>query len=326
MSFPLPLGFTVLASMLIALVAGKPAIEALRRWKVGQSIRAEGPQSHHAKSGTPTMGGGIIVGAALVTALGQAAIQGALSLDLVAVSAVILAYALIGWIDDYLIIRRHKNQGLSARQKLGAQILVACAFAGYLAWSHHGTSVLLPVTHRLWDLGPLYYLLVVVVMASATNAVNLTDGLDGLAAGTMAIAMGALAWLLSQYAAFSSLPGIELLVLAFVGSCLAFLWYNGHPAQVFMGDTGSLALGAAIATCAVMGRLELFVVVLGGVFVAETVSVILQVASYKTTRKRIFKMAPLHHHFELSGWPETKVVQRFYLIGGLLALITIGWL
>lgn len=322
----LPLALTVVISMALSLLMGYPFIDYMKRWKVGQTIREEGPKSHHAKAGTPTMGGWIIVVPALVTSLAVGALQGSLPPDLLAVMGVILGCGFFGWLDDYLIIKRRQNKGLTARQKLGGVILVGILFSAYLALSGHGTAIMLPVTHTLWDLGWAYYPLLVLVIAGSTNAVNLTDGLDGLAAGTMAIAMGGLAFMLSQYATFASLGSITVLLLALIGGCLGFLWFNSHPAQVFMGDTGSLALGGAIAGAAVMGRLELFLIPLGALFVAETLSVILQVASFKTTGKRIFKMSPLHHHFELSGWAETKVVQRFYLIGLLVAILTIALL
>lgn len=327
MTLSFPASLTPLVSMVLAIAAGGPFIAYLRRWKMGQSIRVEGPQSHHAKAGTPTMGGWLIVVPALLVAILGAAVSGALHPDLVAVMAVILAYALIGWLDDYLIIKKRQNKGLSARQKLWAQIGSGALFALYLGWSGHGTTVVVPGSHGLLDLGWAYYPLLVFVMTATTNAVNLTDGLDGLAAGTMAIAFGGLAWLVMHLAGgFPAQAGTAILLLALLGACLGFLWFNSHPAQVFMGDTGSLALGAAIAGCAVLGHLELYLIPLGAVFVAETLSVIAQVTSFKTTGKRIFKMSPLHHHFELSGWAETKVVQRFYLVGALMAIATVALL
>ena len=323
----IPLSLALVATALLAIAFGKPFISYLKSWKIGQSIRQEGPQSHQSKAGTPPMGGWIIVAPAIVVTLAVTFLAGGRpSADLLVVMAVVLGYAFIGWLDDYLIIKKRSNKGLSPRQKLAGQIGIGVAFALYLALSGHGTTIMIPGLHTLFDLGWIYYPLLVFVMVGTTNAVNLTDGLDGLAAGTMAIAFSGLAWMLTQYSSFSSLGGITLLLLTLVGGCLGFLWYNSHPAQVFMGDTGSLALGGAIAACAVMGRLELYLIPLGIIFVAETLSVILQVWSFKTTGKRIFKMSPLHHHFELSGWAETKVVQRFYLVGGLMALLTIALL
>jgi len=192
----LPLSLTIAVSMAIALLMGGPFIAYLKRWKIGQSIREEGPQSHHAKAGTPTMGGWIIVAPALVATLAIEAAQRAVTADLLAVMGVVLAYAGIGWLDDYLIIKRKKNKGLSARQKFLAQIAVSVLFALYLWKTGHGTTVFVPVTHDLWDLGWLYYPLLVLVMTAATNAVNLTDGLDGLASGTTAIALAGLAWMI----------------------------------------------------------------------------------------------------------------------------------
>lgn len=324
MTMIFPLSLTILVSMILAILMGPGFIAYLRHWKVEQAIRIEGPQSHHAKAGTPTMGGWLIVAPAILTALVVSALRGGIHRDLLAVIGVVLAFAFIGWLDDYLIIKKRQNTGLSARQKLLAQIGVAILFCVYLAGTGHGTTVLLPFTHTFFDLGYLYYPFLVFVMAAETNGVNLTDGLDGLAAGTAAIAFGGLAWLLGEYSTFGALGPTVLLLLALVGSCLGFLWFNSHPAQVFMGDTGSLALGAAFASCAILGHLELFLIPLGGIFLAEALSVVLQVASFKTTGRRIFKMSPLHHHFELSGWAETKIVQRFYLIAGALAILTIG--
>lgn len=323
MTLAFPLALTMLLAMGIAIGMGPGFISYLRAWKVEQAIRVEGPQSHHAKAGTPTMGGWLIVIPALLATLVVSAWRAEVSRDLLVVMAVVLAYALIGWLDDYVIIKKRQNQGLSARQKLLAQLAVAILFAVYLAFSGHGTTIFLPFTHATFDLGWGYYPFMVFVMAAETNGVNLTDGLDGLAAGTAAIAFGGLAWVLGAYG-FGSLGATMVLLLALVGACLGFLWFNCHPAQVFMGDTGSLALGAAFASCAILGHLELFLIPLGGLFVAESLSVVLQVASFKTTGKRIFKMSPLHHHFELSGWAETKVVQRFYLIAVALVALTIG--
>ncbi|MFN3428557.1 MAG: phospho-N-acetylmuramoyl-pentapeptide-transferase, partial [Candidatus Sericytochromatia bacterium] len=240
---------------------------------------------------------------------------------------VILGYAFVGWLDDYLKVKKRHNKGLSAKQKMAGQILVAAGFGVGLHLLGHGTSVILPFTNGqgLLELGWLYYVLLVFVMVGTTNAVNLTDGLDGLAAGTVAIALAGLTLVLSSYSHFDNLGGVQILLWATIGGCLGFLWYNCHPAQVFMGDTGSLGLGAVVASAAVMGKLEFWLIPLGAVFIAETLSVMLQVAYFKRTGgKRLFKMSPLHHHFELSGWKETKVVSRFYLAGAASALIAIA--
>lgn len=316
-----------LLSALLALLLGRPCIGYLRAWKIGQSIRVEGPKSHQTKAGTPTMGGWIIllpalvVFAALQMSLGGRALEGWMA------CGVTLAYGGLGWLDDYLIIKRHSNKGLSARAKLWGQVLIAALFALLLATLHHGTWLLVPVWHRPLSLGWAYYGLTVLVLVASTNAVNLTDGLDALAAGTCIPAFLALSILLimGPVAPLAWRPALWLMAL--VGGCLGFLWYNGHPAQVFMGDTGSLALGGALGACAILGHLELYLLVIGGVFVAEALSVMLQVAYFKRTGgKRIFRMSPLHHHFELGGLSETKVVTRFHMVGAMLALAALAWL
>jgi phospho-N-acetylmuramoyl-pentapeptide-transferase len=308
----------ILVAMGLAIAMGRPYIGYLAQWKLGQIIRVEGPESHHAKAGTPSMGGWLIL-APLVATLAVFQVKTPLVWVL---AAVILGYAFVGWLDDYLIVKKRSNKGLAPRQKLAGQFLVGCAFAAALWYFGRGTAVLVPFTHQPLDLGPLYYPLIVFIMVGSTNAVNLTDGLDGLAASTVAIALAGLAACLG---ALAYQPDLLILVMAVIGGCLGFLWFNWHPAQVFMGDTGSLGLGAAFAGAAALGRLELWLVPLGLVFIAETLSVMIQVAYFKRTGgKRFFKMSPLHHHFELSGWKETKVVGRFYLTGMILALLTVA--
>jgi phospho-N-acetylmuramoyl-pentapeptide-transferase len=318
-----PALFPLLAALGVALAAGRPVIDFLRLVKFGQVIREEGPESHKAKAGTPSMGGWLILGPALLVA----ACFGPLPAEVWLLGAVILGYAIVGWLDDWLIIKKKSNKGLSARQKLAGQVLVGAGFAAGLAYLGHGTAILLPFTggQGVLDLGPFYHALLVFIMVGTSNAVNLTDGLDGLAAGTVAIALAGLAAVLAAYAAPELADGTLVLVAAVVGGCLGFLWFNAHPAQVFMGDTGSLGLGAAVAGAAVLGRLELWLVPLGAVFIAETLSVMIQVAYFKRTGgKRFFKMSPLHHHFELSGWKETKVVARFYLVASMCALLAVA--
>lgn len=317
-SLPLPTA-TLLATLvacLLAIWAGGPVIAALARFKLGQVIRTEGPQSHHAKAGTPSMGGVLIGGAGLAASLAFAPWRPELALLL----GVVTAYGAIGWLDDYMIVKKRTNKGLSPRHKLAGQFLVAVAFALGLRLLGHGTALTLPVGHGTLELGIAYDLLVVFIMVGATNAVNLTDGLDGLAAGTVAVAVAALALSLYRHApeAAWALP----VAGAFLGGCLGFLWHNWHPASVFMGDTGSLGLGAVVAGLAIVGHLELWLVPVGIVFIAETLSVMAQVVYFKRTGgKRLFKMSPLHHHFELSGWKETRVVGRFYLAGVVGALV-----
>ncbi len=315
--------FPLIAALGLALAVGRPVIAWLGIVKFGQVIREEGPESHKAKAGTPSMGGWLILGPALFVA----PFFGPLPAEVWLLGAVVLGYALVGWLDDWLIIKKKSNKGLSARQKLAGQILVGAGFAGGLAYLGHGTSILLPFTggQGTLDLGLAYHALLVFVMVGTTNAVNLTDGLDGLASGTVAIALTGLAACLVAYAAPATAAGTLVLVAAVIGGCLGFLWYNAHPAEVFMGDTGSLGLGAAVAGAAVLGRLELWLIPIGALFIAETLSVMIQVAYFKRTGgKRFFKMSPLHHHFELSGWKETKVVARFYLIAAMCSVLAVA--
>ncbi|MGE5708212.1 MAG: phospho-N-acetylmuramoyl-pentapeptide-transferase [Bacteroidota bacterium] len=304
-------------TLLLVLLVGKPFISFLQEWKVRQSIRVEGPQSHQTKAGTPTMGGWLIVLPAILVVL-----LFDRSSNTLALCGLTLAYALLGWLDDFIGIARKQNKGLSARAKMGGQILIAGLFSLYLYFSGHGTSILLPYFHTHLDLGWFYYPWVLFVFASYSNAVNLTDGLDGLASTTSAVALLGLAVVVSRFAPEAGTP----FLLALLGGCLGFLWFNGHPASVFMGDTGSLALGGALAGGAILGGLELFLIPLGAIFVAETLSVVIQVAYFKRTKRRVFRMAPLHHHFELGGWKETKVVWRFFITQTLFVLLTIGLL
>lgn len=323
LSIPVPYSLALLGAAVLAILIGRPFIAYLKQWKLGQIIREEGPQSHQAKAGTPSMGGWIILAPALIVTAFLTPMRG----EVLLLALAILGYTLVGWLDDYLIVKKRHNKGLTAKQKLGGQILVGAGFALGLHLLGHGTSVILPFTNGqgLLELSWAYYALVIFIMVGTTNAVNLTDGLDGLAAGTVAIALAGLSLVLATYGHFHHLGGVEILLWATVGGCLGFLWYNSHPAQVFMGDTGSLGLGAVVAGAAVLGRLEFWLIPLGLVFIAETLSVMLQVAYFKRTGgKRLFKMSPLHHHFELSGWKETKVVSRFYLVGAASALLAIA--
>lgn len=297
--------FTILAAFLIVVLLAPICIPFLHRLKFGQSIRQEGPKSHFKKAGTPTMGGIIILLAITFTVMKFAEpTQGIILLMLVT-----LGYGLIGFLDDFIKICFKQNLGLTAKQKLFAQLVLALVFYYLLIQDGHSTAVMIPGTDYGLELGWLYFPFVVFMMVGATNAVNLTDGLDGLLSGTAAIAFGSyaiLAWRFSE-------PEIAIFSAAIVGSVLGFLVYNAHPAKVFMGDTGSLALGGAITSIAILTKTELLLVIIGGVFVIEALSVIIQVLSFKTRGKRIFRMSPIHHHFELSGWSEWKVVVIFWL-------------
>jgi len=329
--------FTALA---ISLLFGPILIRWLQRLKAGQYIREEGPESHQQKAGTPTMGGVLIHVAILIPTILWADVINPYIWIIVGVT---FAYGFIGFVDDYSKLVRKQNLGLNTKQKFSAQIVVA-AVAGlaiaYLPQIHHQYSTRLTfpfLAEFTLDLGYFYIPFIVVVLVGASNAVNLTDGLDGLAIGSTLIAGGAYAILtyaaghakVADYLRIPSVQGAgELAVFcgAMVGASLGFLWFNAHPAQVFMGDVGSLALGGAIGCLAVIIKQELLLVIVGGLFVMEALSVILQVLSFKTTGRRIFKMSPIHHHFELSGWTETQVVIRFWIIALIFALMGLSTL
>lgn len=310
------------SSFLLAVVTGPFLIRRLKELKYGQVIREEGPQAHQAKSGTPSMGGVMIFLPVflLATGLGFARPEIWLLLGLC------LSYAGLGFLDDWLIVKKRSNKGLSARQKFAGQLLLAALFGLGLWMLGWRTEVRLPsfIPGGVVELGWLYWPWIVLVVAGSANAVNLTDGLDGLAASTFSCAAAGLAALLwaTQGPGTATLHGETVLLLALlVGGCLGFLWFNAHPAGVFMGDTGSLGLGAALAGAAILGHLELALLLCGGVFVVETLSVVAQVLYFKWTKgKRLLKMSPLHHHFELSGWKETQVVARFSLVGVLCSV------
>lgn len=304
----------VIAAFFLCLFLGPSIINWLRYLKFGQSIRQEGPQSHLQKAGIPTMGGLIILSALTITIL---VFVGNNSQALLCLG-VTLGYGLIGFIDDFIIVVKKRSLGLNARQKLLGQILIS-GILGIYVWFNPSLSreVLLPFTNLSIDLGYLYIPFVILVLIGTSNAVNLTDGLDGLAAGTTAIALLAYLFITFSLGNF----GLAAFSAALLGACLGFLWFNCHPAQVFMGDTGSLALGGALASIAVLTGTEIFLLFIGGIFVIETLSVIIQVTSFKLTGKRIFRMSPIHHHFELAGWKETKVVGRFYLLAIFFALL-----
>jgi phospho-N-acetylmuramoyl-pentapeptide-transferase len=329
----------ILTALVIGIALGPALIRTLRIRQIGQAIREEGPASHQAKAGTPTMGGLLI----LVAVLGPIILWGDLTEPWVwVVTITTLLFGGIGFLDDILKVRRGKNLGLRAWQKLGLQVLVGLAaaaairlVAGNMPYAGELVAPFFKNVHL--DLGVLYIPFVALVLVGSSNAVNLTDGLDGLAIGSVLIAFGTYTIFtylagnarLAKYLQIPSVPGsgeVTVFCAAMVGACLAFLWFNCHPAQVFMGDVGSLALGAAIGCTATIAKQELVLVVVGGLFVAEALSVILQVASFKTRGKRIFRMSPLHHHFELSGWAETQVVVRFWIIAGVFALVGLATL
>ncbi|HEY5045282.1 MAG TPA: phospho-N-acetylmuramoyl-pentapeptide-transferase [Solirubrobacteraceae bacterium] len=295
------------AALLICIFLSPKFIEFLRKREFGQQIREDGPEGHHVKAGTPTMGGVIIFLAVAVPFL----ILTNYEWRSVGVFAVAIACALLGFADDYIKLSRRRSLGLRARTKLVVTIVISLAL-WYVAEhkAHLAPTLRLRFVDYQIDLGPLYPLLIYFVVAGTTSAVNLTDGLDGLAAGCAAI-------VLLAYIGITFITGdLDMAMLAgcLVGACVGFLWFNAFPATVFMGDTGSLGLGGAIAGLAVMTKTEVLLILLGGIFVIEALSVVIQVISFQTMRKRVFLMAPIHHHFELKAWSETKIILRFWIV------------
>ncbi|MGM0902093.1 phospho-N-acetylmuramoyl-pentapeptide-transferase [Mesobacillus maritimus] len=311
--------FTILLSFLITVILSPVFIPFLRRLKFGQSIREEGPKSHQKKTGTPTMGGLMILLSIVVTTIVMTQKFSSLTVETFLLLFVTLGFGLLGFLDDFIKVVMKRNLGLTSKQKLLGQIVVSVIFYVVFQQSDFSTIISIPLTDISFDLGWGYVLLVIFWMVGFSNAVNLTDGLDGLVSGTAAIAFGAFAVLAWNQSLFE----VSIFSVAVVGAVLGFLVFNAHPAKVFMGDTGSLALGGAIATIAILTKLEFLLIIIGGVFVVETLSVILQVISFKTTGKRIFRMSPLHHHYELLGWSEWRVVVTFWTVGLLFAIIGI---
>lgn len=306
-------------SALVVLLTGPFVIPELRKLKFGQSIREEGPKSHQAKSGTPTMGGLMILAALTAGTLFAAGFEPSVLLALF----VTLGHGVIGFVDDYIKVVKKRNLGLRPRHKFLGQIIMAVVVAliGSL-FLGVTTELWVPLLNKVVDVGVFYYVLIFFVLVGTTNAVNLTDGLDGLATGTVAVAAICYAVVCVMFGK----AALASFCIAVAAACIAFLRFNAHPAKVFMGDTGSLALGGARAAAAILTKTELLLVIVGGVFVIEALSVIIQVISFQTTGKRVFLMSPIHHHFELLGWPETKVVRTFWAAGvvfGLLALLMV---
>jgi len=306
-----------ITAFLVVIILGPYAIKLLHDLKFGQNIRQEGPQSHLGKAGTPTMGGILIISGVLAGAIAgvhrpwPTTIRWCLFLT--------LAYGAIGLLDDALIIMKHRSLGLKARHKLIAQLFLAGLLGIYLLQSGTIDTMQIPFTNwHLPFINPVWtFIFVVFVMVAMTNAVNLTDGLDGLGAGTSistAIALGIMAFLEKDFA-------LSAFAAALTGACIGFIWFNSPPAQVFMGDTGSLALGAALGALGILSGNAFFLPIVGGVFVAEALSVIIQVVSFRLTGKRVFRMSPLHHHYELGGLVESKIVIRFWIISALLAVL-----
>jgi phospho-N-acetylmuramoyl-pentapeptide-transferase len=329
--------YAALTTLLICFIFGPRIIEILRRLKVGQAVRDDGPATHLKKGGTPTMGGVFIIFSVLIAVfLWQDWESGMVWLTLGA----FLSFGLLGFIDDYLKVTRHNSKGLPVWAKLIGQFVIALVVTLILYFSGGEEITVLYVPflkNPVTDMGVLWIPFAVLLLVGESNAVNFSDGLDGLATGLLMLVFIILAILTYisgrvDYSAYLGIPYIkeagELTVfcLAVVGSCVGFLWFNSHPAEVFMGDVGSLSLGGVVATISLIIKKEILVLIIGGVFVLEVASVIIQVLSYKLRKKRVFNMAPLHHHFELAGWAETQVVIRFWILGGLFAIIALSTL
>jgi len=323
---PIALDWRVLAafavSALLALALGPVILPMLRRLKAGQTIRAEMHAAHQAKAGTPTMGGLIFVIPAAIAALLFAPREDGGLIRILIALALMLGHGLVGFLDDYIKVVLKRSLGLRAREKLLAQVVLA-GILGYGAVEvlHLGTAITLPYVGYTLDLGkPLYYVLMFIIVGGEANAVNFTDGLDALLGGVSIIVF-------TFYGIFVALGrgyvDLAVLSMALVGGCLGFLRYNAHPAKVFMGDIGSFALGGALAAIAVLTKTEFLLLIAGGLFLIEMLSVVLQVASFKLTGRRIFKMAPIHHHFELLGWSEGQVLRLFW--GTCLVLVVLAY-
>lgn len=323
------------ASLLVAALATPLLIRWLARKRIGQHIREDGPHMHLAKAGTPTMGGLAMLVALVVGYVVAHADNAGFSRDGVLVVLVTVAGGTIGFIDDWIKVRHRRSLGLNKRGKFSGQVLVALGFA--LAAEHWGhASTMLSFTR--WnstgiDLGSAGWLVwAVLVVVGTSNAVNLTDGLDGLASGSATFCFAILGiigyWQFRHpgiYRLFGSTPlDLGLVAVTLAGACLGFLWWNAAPARIFMGDTGSLAIGSALGALALLMNLQLLLVVIGGLFVIVTLSVVVQVVSYRVFGRRVLRMAPLHHHFELMGWPETTVIVRFWILAGLFAAVGLG--
>lgn len=307
---------TVIIALVIGIILGPLTIPILRRLKFGQQIRSDGPQAHLKKAGTPTMGGVMIMIAFAIAFFRVGTFTWEMWLILLAT----LGFGFVGFLDDYLKIVRKQSLGLTAKQKLVGQLFVTFIIWIVLIQVDHPMSVQIPMTDIILDFGVVGYgILLVLMFLGTSNAVNFTDGLDGLLAGSTAIAMTAYAVIGMSL----SLPDVAFGSAALIGAALAFLVYNAHPAKVFMGDTGSLGIGGCLAMMAVLTHTELLLIIIGGLFVVEMLSVILQVGSFKLRGKRIFRMSPIHHHFELVGWSEWRVVLTFWTFGFICALLGI---
>lgn len=304
--------YTLIIAFVLCIFVCPVLIPFLHRLKFGQTVRDDGPQTHLQKTGTPTMGGLAFLAAFVLSAIFMAPTH-----ETIAVILVTIGFGLIGFIDDYIKVVKKRSLGLKPMQKIIGQLIICVLFMVYLNKSGVGTEIYIPFTGgKTWDLGILFIPFCIIAVLATVNGVNLTDGLDGLADGVTLIVC-----VFFTMCAYAAGNGIVTAGGAMIGGLLAFLIFNAYPAKVFMGDTGSLALGGFIVACAFILKMPLFILIAGIIYVVETLSVAIQVTVYKKTKKRVFKMAPLHHHFELSGWSETKVVTLFYVITAIACLV-----
>jgi phospho-N-acetylmuramoyl-pentapeptide-transferase len=320
----------------IAILFTPILIRYFRNRQIGQHIREDGPATHVVKAGTPTMGGIAIVAAVVLGyAIGHVGTEIRFSRTGYLTVGVVVAFGIIGYIDDYIKVHHRRSLGLNKRGKAAAQLVFALAFAVLAVhWAHTSTALSFTRYEAIgFDLGQIGWIIfAVLVMVGSSNAVNITDGVDGLAAGAGTFCFAVLSimgyWIFRHVAIYHVLPAsaidLALVAVALAGACIGFLWWNAAPAKVIMGDTGSLAIGAGLAALCLLLDLDLLLLVIGGLFVMETVSVILQVISFRIFGRRIFRMAPIHHHFELGGWPETTVIVRFWILGGLFCALGLG--
>ena len=310
------LTYTSLISFLIVVILGPIFIPMLTKFKFGQTVRDDGPQTHLAKNGTPTMGGVLMILAILITGLTRSNIGSDMVVGLISV----VGFGLVGFLDDFIIIKKRRSLGLKPWQKIVLQLALALYISYYqYTKSASAAQLIIPFTDAVINLGPLYIPITTFIIIGIVNAVNLTDGLDGLASGVTLI----VATFFMLFAMGIANQDIAILAAVTIGACLGFLGFNSYPAKIFMGDTGSMALGGAVVAFSVLTNSILLIPLVGGIYFVEAISVILQVGSYKIRKKRIFKMAPIHHHFEQCGWPETRVVFVFWITTVILAWIGI---
>lgn len=310
------LTYTAMISFLIVIILGPIFIPMLTKFKFGQTVRDDGPKTHLQKNGTPTMGGVLIIIAILITGLTRSNISSDMVIGLICV----VGFGFVGFVDDFIIIKMKRSLGLKPWQKIVMQVALALYVSYYqYSSSPSATQLIIPFTDAVINLGPLYVPIMTFMIVGIVNAVNLTDGLDGLASGVTLI----VATFFMIFATSISNTDVAVLAAATVGACIGFLGFNAYPAKIFMGDTGSMALGGAVTAFAILTNSMLLFVLVGGIYFAEAISVMLQVTYYKLTKKRIFKMAPIHHHFEQCGWPETRVVFIFWITTVVLAWIGI---